>query len=283
MSSFEPQNQSVCKQHATMFKNEKFKFHPQKDLVLSMLYQFVVNLKLGEFTPLDKFWLKNEKKILKKAKLNSTKQLRLVRLSKTNYVGNQTRTFQNSNKNVIYEAVTDTNDSSYLVTLDQIYDIVGGEDWIHGESNCLVNLASGCTIMLSWGAKKKECKEQRRILSEEGLQVGNHVFVENHGNQWPHKAQIVNIDMDNNFASIRWETTRNIDYLDREDLKQFSMDNSAPRKKNPQIFILPLQVKKLHRLSNINMTDLICNIAQKICFIQRRTLLSYALKVQLGT
>ncbi len=32
-------------------------------------------------------------------------------------------TFKNSNENMIYEAVTDTNDSSYLVTLDQIYDI----------------------------------------------------------------------------------------------------------------------------------------------------------------
>ena len=96
---------------------------------------------------------------LKKAKLNSIKQIRLVRLSKTNYVGNQTMTFKNSNENVMYEAVTDTNDSSYLVTLDQIYDIVG-EDWIHGESNCRVNLASGQTITLSWGAKKKEHKEQ---------------------------------------------------------------------------------------------------------------------------
>jgi hypothetical protein len=65
-------------------------------------------------------------------------------------------TFKNSNENVIYEAVTDTNDSSYLVTLDQIYDIVGEEDWIHGKSNCLVNLAPGRTITLSWGAKKKE-------------------------------------------------------------------------------------------------------------------------------
>ncbi len=64
--SFEPQNQSVRKQHATMFKNEKFTFHPQKDLVLSMTYQFVVNLELGEFTPLDKFWLKNVKKIKKR-------------------------------------------------------------------------------------------------------------------------------------------------------------------------------------------------------------------------
>jgi hypothetical protein len=130
MPSFEHQNQSVRKQHTTMFKNDKITFHPQKDLVLSMPYQFVVNLELGKFTPLDKFWLKNVKKILKKAKLNSIKQLRLVRLSKTNYVGNQTATFMNSNENVICEAVTDTNDSSYLVTLDQIYDIVGEEDWI---------------------------------------------------------------------------------------------------------------------------------------------------------
>ncbi len=66
-----------------------------------------------------------------------------MRLLKTNYVGNRTITFKNLNENAIYEAVTDTNDSSYLVTLDQIYDIVGEEDWIHGESKCLVNLASG--------------------------------------------------------------------------------------------------------------------------------------------
>ncbi len=169
-----------------------------------------------------------------------------MKLSKTNYVGSQTRTFQNSNENVIYEAVTDTNDSSYLVTLDQIYDIVGEEDWIHGKSNCLVNLASGRMIMLSWGAKKKECKEQRRVLSDESLQVGDHVFVENHGNQWPHKAQIVNIDMDNNFASIRWETTGKIDYVDLEDLKQFSMDDSAPRKQKSIDFYTPPSGKKWH-------------------------------------
>ncbi len=78
-----------------------------------------------------------------------------MRLLKINYVGNQTITFKNSNENVKYEAVTDTNDSPYLVTLDQIYDIVGEEDWIHGESNCLVNLASSQTITLSGGAKKK--------------------------------------------------------------------------------------------------------------------------------
>jgi hypothetical protein len=118
MYSFEPQNESACKQHAVMFKHDKFTFHPQKDLVLSMQYQFVANLDPGQFIPLDKLWLKNVKKILKKAKLNSIKQRRLVRLSKMNYFGNHTITFKNSNENVIYEAVTDTNDSSYPVTLD---------------------------------------------------------------------------------------------------------------------------------------------------------------------
>ncbi len=52
MPCFEPQNE-VCKQHAVMFKHDKFTFHPQKDLVLSVPYQFVANLDSGQFTPLD--------------------------------------------------------------------------------------------------------------------------------------------------------------------------------------------------------------------------------------
>ncbi len=97
---------------------------------------------------------------------------------------------------------------SFLVTLDQIYDIVGEEDWIHGESNCLANLASGRTITLSWGAKKKEHKERSSLLSDECLHVGDLVVVKNHGDQWPHQACIVQIDTVNKLAMIQWETTR---------------------------------------------------------------------------
>ncbi len=105
----------------------------------------------------------------------------------------------------MYEVVTDTNGSSYLANLDQVYDIVGEEDWIHGKVNCLSNLALSWTITLSWGAKKKE---SINLLSDEGLQVGDHVVVENHDKQWPHKAEVVDIDMENNTAWIRWETTQ---------------------------------------------------------------------------
>ncbi len=63
MPSFEPQNETVCKQHAMMFKHDYFTFHPRKDLVFSMPYQFVANLEPGQFTPLDTRWLKNLMKI----------------------------------------------------------------------------------------------------------------------------------------------------------------------------------------------------------------------------
>jgi hypothetical protein len=141
MPSFEPQNESVCKQHASMFKNDKYTFNPQKDLVLSMPYQFVASLEPGQFTPLDNKWLKNLNKILKKARLNSIKQIRLIRVLRRNCIGNRTITLRNSNEDVIYEVVIDTNDSSFLVNLGQAYDIVGEEDWIHGKVNCLSNLA----------------------------------------------------------------------------------------------------------------------------------------------
>ncbi len=55
MPSFEPQNETVRKQHATMFKYDKFTFHPQKDLVLSMPYQFVDNLECVNLP----HWMKN--------------------------------------------------------------------------------------------------------------------------------------------------------------------------------------------------------------------------------
>ncbi len=63
MPSFEPQNKTVCKQHAIMFKHDKFTFHPQKNLELSMPYQFVANLEPGQFSELDTQWFKNLKKI----------------------------------------------------------------------------------------------------------------------------------------------------------------------------------------------------------------------------
>jgi hypothetical protein len=50
--------------------------------------------------------------------------------------------------------------------------------------------------------------------------------------------------MKNKSASIRWETTQNIDYVDLDDLKRFSMDDSAPRKQKSTDFYTPPSGKK---------------------------------------
>jgi hypothetical protein len=132
----------------------------------------------------------------------------LVRLLRTNYFGNLFITFRNSNEHDMYEVVINTYFLSFLVNLDQVYDTVREEDWIHGKVNCLSNLALSQIITLSWGAKNKESINQKSTLSDEGMQVGDYVVVEKHGKHWPHKAKIIDIDMKNNTALIRWETTQ---------------------------------------------------------------------------
>ncbi len=87
-----------------------------------------------------------------------------MRQLRTNYIGNCTITLRNSNEDVIYEAVADTNSSSYLVNLDQVYDIVGEDDWIHGKVNFLSKLASSWMVTLSLGAKKKESINQKKCI-----------------------------------------------------------------------------------------------------------------------
>jgi hypothetical protein len=74
-------------------------------------------------------------------------------------------------------------------------------------------------------------------LPDESLQVCNLIVVENHGNYWPHKAEIIDIDIKTNTALIRWETTRKVDLVDLKDLKQFSLRDLSPRKQKTYRFL----------------------------------------------
>jgi hypothetical protein len=80
---------------------------------------------------------------------------------------------------------------------------------------------------------------------DEGLQVGDHVIVENHGKHWTHKAQIFDIDMETNIALIRWETTRKVDLVHLKDLKQISLNNATPKKQKHRDFYNPSSGKKI--------------------------------------
>ncbi len=79
---------------------------------------------------------------------------------------------------------------------------------------------------------------------DKGLQVGNHVIVENHGKHWTCKAEIINIDMETNKALIQWETTQKVDLVHLKDSKQFSLNDATPRKQKHTDFYNPSSGKK---------------------------------------
>ncbi len=149
-----------------------------------MLLKFVDNLDVGNYTSLNRMWLKELNAILKKAESNSIKRIRLVRLSKTNNFRNGLIENIDSRERVIYEV--DMNGLSFYVNLAQIYAIIRKEEWINGEVNCLLNLASSQIITISWGAKKKESTHSEGLLTNDCLHVGDNVIVLNHGIHWRH-------------------------------------------------------------------------------------------------
>ncbi len=59
------------------------------------------------------------------------------------------------------------------MSFGQINDIIGDEEWLQGEGNCLCNIASSRIISLSLGAKKKESTNFDALC----ICVGDHVKV----------------------------------------------------------------------------------------------------------
>ncbi len=67
---------------------------------------------------------------------------------------------------VIYDIVQ-TNSHKFSVKYSQISDIIGKEEWVDGEMNLLSNIGSHRIINLSFGAKKKEKKNNtQRLLGD---------------------------------------------------------------------------------------------------------------------
>jgi hypothetical protein len=94
--------------------------------------------------------------------------------------------------------------------LGQISDIIGEKEWLHGEVNCLCNIALSTIISLSWGANKKEFKNSPNSC----LCVGDHVTVENHGKHWIQLAEICSIDYSTKLAIVKWDVTGKKDTVD---------------------------------------------------------------------
>jgi hypothetical protein len=125
---------------------------------------------------------------------------------------------------VIYDIVQ-TNSHKFSVKYSQISDIIGEEEWVDGEMNALSNIGSHQIVNLSFGAKKKEKKNNTQSLlgnlsthnkkaknkgteysesnkSKDCLIVGDLVIVMNHGMKWINYAKVIDINVNEDWAII---------------------------------------------------------------------------------
>ena len=89
------------------------------------------------------------------------------------------------------------------------------------------------------------------MFSLQIFSVGEDVIVLNHGSHWQYQGKIVGIDLENDMAMIRWETTRKTESVDIKDLQKYSISDKSPRKCKPTEFFLPQPDAKI---SNENMS-----------------------------
>jgi hypothetical protein len=62
MKNYEQGNNSICKRHPTLFKDKKdnyYSFGPSDELVQTLPFEFVENLKGGAYTKLPSKWMSN--------------------------------------------------------------------------------------------------------------------------------------------------------------------------------------------------------------------------------
>jgi hypothetical protein len=172
-----------------MFKRDTYEFEPIKELVLMMHFGFIDSLKKGS-NNIYKAWLDRLKQHLKNAGNRLIKQICLKQLTGIfNLDSSVKRIHLQTKKNDLQEEITDedkdekttdllnwdkviydivqTNRYEFSVKYSQISDIIGEEEWVDGKMNTLSNIGLHQIVNLSFGAKKKENKNNtQRLLGD---------------------------------------------------------------------------------------------------------------------
>jgi hypothetical protein len=123
------------------------------------------------------------------AQSSNIKQIRFIRYIRRLDIYHNLRVYDIEDDCHIYEIFLENNITHY-VNFCQINDIIGDEEWLQGEVNCLCNIASSQIISLLGGGKKKKSTNSDALC----VCVGDCVSVENHGKHWIHLEHIIRID-----------------------------------------------------------------------------------------
>jgi hypothetical protein len=106
-----------------------------------MPFDFIDGFKDKQWTHIDKRWLAKLMKHLKKAQSRNIKQIRFIRHIGRLDIYDNSRECEIEDYCYIYEVILE-NDGTHYVSFRQINDIIGDEEWLQGEGNCLCNIAS---------------------------------------------------------------------------------------------------------------------------------------------
>jgi hypothetical protein len=169
---------------------------------MCMPFDFIDGLKDKKWTHIDKKWLTRLMKHLKKAQSSNIKQIRFIRHIGRLDIYNNSQECEVEDDCYLYEVILE-NDLTHYVSFGQIIDIVGDEEWLQEEGNCLCNIASSRIISLSLRVKKKESTNVDALCVCEG----DCVSVENHGKHWIYLGHIISIDKNTKTAVVKWEET----------------------------------------------------------------------------
>jgi hypothetical protein len=139
----------------------------------------------------------------------------------------------NYNKDHIYQVTMDNDAQSiFYVTSDLIMEIIGEEEWMKGEFNCICNIASGRIVTLTWGSKKK-------LSNRSHLSIGDDVIVSNHGKKWEHRAKIIQMNDDGISVMVKWDTSLEKENVLLKDCRKYDVETTTQRKRKSTEFFAP--------------------------------------------
>ncbi len=148
------------------------------------------------------------------------------------------------------------------MSFGQINDIIGDEEWLQGEVNCLCNIASSQIISLS-------------LVLMLYVPVKAVVFsVGNHGKHWIHLGHISSIDKNTKTAVVKWIETQKKDTVHLGDCKNYNKLDVIPRKRITTDFFCEIPQTKRGKPPPGQMKNML--------FLMK-TCQSYALKVPFKT
>ncbi len=129
--------------------------------------------------------------------------------------------------------------TTFYVTSAQIMDIIGDEEWMKGEMNCICNIASNRKVTLTWGAKKKSSNRSQ-------LSIGDNVIVSNHGTKWEHRAKILKMNVDGISVLVKWDTSLKRENIFLNDCRRYDVEEtSMVRKRKATDFFAPMVAEEI--------------------------------------